>query len=43
MRSKLILWIAVAVLLVVGGAAAVVFWPQGQVVDEEEFRDPHGP
>ncbi len=43
MQSKAVLWIALAILLVAGGAAAVMFWPAPQGVDEEEFRDPHGP
>lgn len=43
MQNKAILWIALAIVLLAGGAAAVMFWPAGPAVDEEEFRDPHGP
>ncbi len=42
MRSKTILWVVLA-LLVVGGAAAVIYWPMGPPANDADTFDPHGP
>jgi hypothetical protein len=40
MRSKMILWVVLA-LVVVGAAAAVALWPAGPPANEADTADPH--
>ncbi len=43
MQSKTIFWVVLAVLLVAGGAAAVMYWPMGPAADDGATFDPHAP